>query len=274
MTGRDGEQRLLLMFAAGAALTFLACVQMALLLPIGPQPAYARLDAGEIISLASGMVTSAGLVAIFLQFRQAREMARKAAADAAEQRRQEARSAALRADRLHAEWNTEFMHRQRELAWRYFDHLDDRGWRRLARSWVLSLGVPGIPPVKSRIQQSIMDFPDYNWAMTSIVAFFVRLESHLQIYHADEELRPEEVSSLTGPFFWTYWRPYLIRLVNACEEVSRTATETGDGPTPADIQERTYFVRPMRRLFQLTHVAAPAPGAHSPQPDQQAPAAL
>ena len=176
MTGRDGELRLVLMVAAGAALTFLICVQAALLLPIGPQTSYARLDAGEIISLAGGMVTSAGLVAIFLQFRQTREMARKAAADAAEQRRQEARSAALRADQLHAEWNTEFMHRQRELAWRYFDHLDECGWGRLGRSWVLSLGVPGISPVRSRIQRSIMDFSEYNWAMTSIVAFFVRLK--------------------------------------------------------------------------------------------------
>lgn len=267
MTGRDGELRLVLTVAVGAALTFLVCVQAALLLPIGPQTGYARLDGGEIISLAGGMVTSAGLVAIFLQFRQARETARKAAADAAEQGRQEARSAALRADQLHAEWNTEFMHRQRELAWRYFDHLDDEGWRQLGRSWVLSLGVPGIPPVKSRIQQSILDFSDYNWAMTSIVAFFVRLESHLKIYHAGDELTPEELSSLTGPFFWTYWRPYLIRLVDACEETSPTAAE--DGPPPADIQERTYFIRPIRRLDELTRVAAPAPGAHRAVSDRQ-----
>lgn len=143
MTGRDGEQRLLLMFAAGAALTFLACVQMALLLPIGPQAAYARLDVGEIISLADGMVTSAGLVAIFLQFRQARETAWKAAADAAAQRRQEARSAALRADQLHAEWNTEFVHRQRELAWRYFDHLDACGWRGSAAAGFSALAFRG-----------------------------------------------------------------------------------------------------------------------------------
>lgn len=141
---------------------------------------------------------------------------------------------------------------------------------RLGRSWVLSLGVPGIPPVKSRIQQSIVDFSDYNWAMTSIVAFFVRLESHLQIHHAGEELSPEELSSLTGPFFWAYWRPYLVRLVMACEETSRTATDPKDGPTAADIQERMYFVRPIQRLVGLTPIAAPAPGAPSPRADQQA----
>lgn len=249
-----------LISGALAALVFLGGVEFALLVPFAKGAELVRLANPEVIAIASGMVTSAGLVAIWFQFRQTRDAARKAADDALEHRRAQARAAALRADELHAEWNGAAMRNHRDLAWLYFDYLKDHSdaWAAVAASWVHSKGEPPIPKGTKPVQKGIKDFAPYNWAIGVVAAFFVRLEAHIRLHHSDLQLTDDQLSVLMGPFFWNYWKRHLLGLCDHCE-----ASYVADRD---NAEEFPYFVMPLRSLAKMTERTGEPPPDWTPPP--------
>lgn len=242
-----------ILFAALAAAVFFIGVEAALLLPFHQGDATQRLSSSEIIALAGGMITSAGLVAIYMQFRQSRDAARKAIEDAQALRLQETRTAALRADQLHVEWNVAAMHRHRELAWHYFVFLDKQPdqWEPLGRSWVLSAPPPDVPADAIAPDRGLPPFAPYNWALSSITAFFVRLQVHLDLDHSLESEKPEDLAVLIGPFFWNHWCPYLLRLCEVCE-AAYDEDQAKSAKDERKAKDWPYFIDPIRALHERT----------------------
>ena len=238
--------------------------------PLGPS---------ETVSLFSGTVAAAGLSAIWYQVRQGaaaqsdarrQAIAREEAAQGEAREREElkALNGALRLDRLHLEFNEPSMQKSRDLGWRFITHLEENPdqYTAFARSWVLSDGQPSIPPASETLSSpayGLDDYAHYNWAMTAVISFYVRLEMHLSVLrlhrHPDQlskaigavdqrrigelQRHPDQLREATGPFFWGYWACALLRFADACDAIYLAEHERAP--------EKPYFTQPLRRLDKL-----------------------
>lgn len=188
----------------------------------------------DIISLLTGAFTAAGLFAIFLQVRTAEE-------DAKERENQRALEMAVRADQLHMEFNTESMRESRDLAYFYLKSLRDRDLlKSFAESWLHERENPNFPISKSNETDKAV------WAVSVMVAFYVRLASHVKFYDDRvKHLSAEDLARLIGPFFWDYWAEAGMKaLVHECENL-----EEG---SPFG---RPYFINPLRELERFSNRA-------------------
>lgn len=238
----------------------------------------------DTIALLSGVVTAFGLSALFFQL--------KAAALAEAQRAQDAkRQSALQLDGLHAHFNSQEMRAHRNLAYDFLRYLlrhpDDL--KAYARYWVLDVYYAGHVPTRQQIDQLFgapaeagsnplpagaeRSFDDYDKAVSSIVAFYVRLSLHVGPISSPQQTDSAAVlddfaREAVGPFFWSpYWRTKLLALAQACEDavleesarrieankrgraeaVSAPTQPVGRGLDPWEF-EVPYFVTPLRRL--------------------------
>lgn len=206
------------------------------------------LNSTDTIALMSGSITAAGLAALYAQIRESAR-ATKLARDT------EMKLAAAQVDNLHVAFNQPDLHRNRDLAWRYLAHLENHKDQLpvFARSWVLGEVRPSVPPPEieeSAPSYGITDFSHYIWSISNIIAFFVRLESHLALHRAYlTDTRPDVIA---GPFFWSYWRNGLLKIANECEviyeQAVKDAKEEGKDET---LIVRPYFLDPLWKLEYL-----------------------
>lgn len=190
------------------------------------------LSTSDVIALLTGAVTAVGLSAIFLQI-QTNE-------------KQRALEMTVRADQLHTEFNAESMRESRDLAYTYLKSLGDRDLRVLAENWIYDRSDPSSPEGKSV------------WAVDAMVAFFVRLASHVKFYDDRvKHLSAEDLARLIGPFFWNYWAEAGLRaLVRECENLEAMK------PSPFG---RPYFINPLRELEQFSERAKGIKPAAQPE---------
>jgi hypothetical protein len=188
----------------------------------------------DVISLLTGAFTAAGLFAIFLQVRTAEE-------DAKERENQRALEMAVRADQLHMEFNTDSMREHRDLAYSYLKTMRDDGTllRTFAEYWIYDKK-DAHPPL-SRAETT----PRPDWSVSVMIAFFVRLASHVKFYDDRvNHLNAEDMARLIGPFFWNYWAEAGIRaLVDECARLEK------ENPSPFGLP---YFINPLRELEEFS----------------------
>jgi hypothetical protein len=254
--GEDGLHTLL--WALSAFAGFIIITELVICAPllisgtsVGPMPA------AEVISLLSGAVTAAALAAVYLQVRDAR---RNAA--------QQIIEVAVRADQLHAEFNSTDMRKHRDRAYTHLKLLDnDRAaLAALAEAWIYDRPYATANNEWSRVAEAAgatktaeayraMD--ETLWSISCMVAFYVRVEAYLRTNDAHFKQRQESTSTLLGPFYWQYWANAGIRrLVEASDEAYRK--------DPKQAIEEPYYVTPLRRLDDRCkphRVAVPTAGA-------------
>jgi hypothetical protein len=232
----------------GAGMVFLAALQLVLVAQavvsgdeIGPLPP------SETISLFSGTLTAAGLSAIYLQVRTAAKENAQATAAAEQRSKDVALAFALRADQLHAEFNTIEMREHRNIAYEYLEFLkaDALERRQYAEYWVRETGTPRIP-TQPQERTTPVELRRYGWALSCMIAFFVRVETHIRSTSLLQELSEDQMREMVGPFVWKYWeRVGLVAFANECE----TVYEENPGAAP----ERPYFVEALRSLARRAH---------------------
>lgn len=208
--------------AIAIAAVYFFLVELALLWPTGAAGGPEKLGSQDIIALASGTLTAAGLSALWLQL----DAAGKASREASRLEAERSAAAALRFDELHMEFNTPEIRVMRDLGWLYLKFLTADGTRleTFARWWVLSEGKAPLPPAKMLREADLAHLEpkrraDYTWALSTMVAFFVRIENRLNAHYGNKPIDQETLRVSVGPFFWEYWEPYLLPMATACDEV-------------------------------------------------------
>lgn len=231
--GVDRKKAVLIAIAIATA--YFVLVQLVLLWPIGAGDAPEKLGSNDIIALAGGMLTAAGLSALWLQL---------AAASEAEADRSAA--AALRFDELHMEFNSPEIRVMRDLGWHYLKFITANPTRltKFARWWVLSQDKAPEPPATLLSDAGLEHLApkrlaDYTWALSTMVAFFVRIANRLNAYDRENQIDQDTLRVSIGPFFWDYWEPYLLLLSDACD---RVFDEKREGLEPP------YFSKPLDSL--------------------------
>lgn len=228
--------------ALAAGILFIVVVQILLLLGVLFRGARLEpLNPGDTIALLAGGVTAAALSGIFLQVREARRQAEQALIDVA-----------LRADQLHAEFNTVEMREHRDRAYAYLKHLElNPGQRvRFANSWVFESDPPSLPP---SLEGQNLGFKDYEWSLSCMLAFYVRVATHIETYRPQIRASSSSEFVILGPFFWSYWeKAGLVALVEACEQAYQQNASTAP--------ERPYFIDPLKRLKAIAQAAREAMG--------------
>jgi hypothetical protein len=188
----------------------------------------------DVISLLTGAVTAAGLFALSLQVRTAQE-------DAQERENQRALEMAVRADQLHMEFNIESMREHRDLAYSHLKSLRDNPklLRTFAEYWIYDKKDAYLPLGQAEAT------PKPDWSVSIMIAFFVRLSSHVKFYDDRvNQLNAEDMSRLIGPFFWIYWAEAGIKaLVDECAKLEK------EKPSPFGLP---YFINPLRELEKFS----------------------
>jgi len=201
------------------------------ILTLGGSSAWPRSD---IISLLTGAVTAIGLFALFLQIRTAQE-------DANERENQRALEMAVRADQLHMEFNSEKMREHRDLAYSYLKSIRDNPQllRTFAEYWIYDKVDLHSPFNENKTT------PRPDWSVSVMIAFFVRLASHIKYYDDRiNQLDAEDMARLIGPFFWKYWAEAGIQaLVDECAKLEQKNASPFGLP---------YFINPLRELERFS----------------------
>jgi len=217
------------------AVAYFGVVELALLWPIGAGGASQKLDSADIIALAGGTLTAAGLSALWLQL---------SAASEAEAERSAA--AVLRFDELHMEFNTPEIRVMRDLGWHYLKFITAHPalLTQFARWWVLSEEKAPAPP-ETLLSDAGLEhlgpkpLTDFTWALSTMVAFFVRIANRLNAYDRGKPIDHDKLRVSIGPFFWDYWEPYLLLLCDECDLVFQKDPEGLEPP---------YFSKPLNSL--------------------------
>lgn len=246
--------RTVLVVALLFAAAYITLVELILVWPLGS--ATTRLKAEHTIALLSSALTAAGLSALWLQLlatRHATEQAARAdaerAATAMKVNADRAAAAALRFDELHMEFNSADIRVMRDLGWIYVKYItaDADRTRDFARWWVLSEGRAPAPP-KTLLRDAglghlgLQPLSNYTWAISVMVAFFVRIENRLFAHYGHDPIDPRALRVAVGPFFWEYWKPHLLMIATACDVAAV------DASGKADRHEPPYFTRPLQSL--------------------------
>lgn len=244
--------RNVLFLAVGFAGAYLLLVELVLLWPDGFTSA-TPLKPDQTIALLSSALTAAGLSALWLQLlaaRQAAEQAAKAeverAAAAVKVEADRAAAAALRFDELHMEFNSAELRVMRDLGWLYVKYVaaDPVRTEAFAKWWVRSEGRAPRPPTKMLGDAGLghlgrQPLSNYTWAISVMVAFFVRIENRLNAHYGCEPIEPEALRVAIGPFFWDYWQPYILIVAKACEAAALDPMKRFEAP---------YFTKPIHNL--------------------------
>lgn len=245
------------LFAAACAAAYLLTIEAVALWPvwIGGAGTITRMTDANLISLLTGTVTAAGLAALYSQLINANDAAQTRALEAAFAQLELNRAAALRADRLHVDFNSSEMRRQRGLAWRYLKFLREAGNGRLltrfVQCWISDdaashgdeeyLPMPAIPG-------GATTSAEYEAAVSFVIAFFVRLNTHVQLLDQDQRSDPSLIADFLAPFFWWQWRGVLEMLAIECINQERR---------PVDNPGVYYFVKPLAQLIAVATTAVP-----------------
>jgi hypothetical protein len=192
----------------------------------------------DMLSLLTGAVTAMGLAGVYMQVKDGRcETDRRTAEQALE--------AALRADQLHAEYNSTEMQQPRVIAYEYLKFLKRRNQMdEYARNWLFDDERPCQVPKKLGPDGKLLTFDDYSNALDSMIAFFVRVSSHVKLH--EPQLRNGELdgAEMIGPFFWPYWEQAgMPAFVAACKQLHEREGRGFDRP---------YFIDGLERLSELT----------------------
>lgn len=208
------------------------------------------------LALLNGAVTALALYAVFFQVAQAR---REGAERAAEQRRE----AALRADQLHAEYNSSEMQRPRIIAYEYLKFLkrDPALLAEFARNWVRDEDEDCRIPEASPAYGSGLTFNDYGAALDAVIAFFVRVNSHVRAHVPPAASGEGDRLQMIGSFFWSYWwRAGMNELITACQQAY-------DQHGSSDTYDRPYFIDALHELQRYSRrYGAPGSSSHPPAP--------
>lgn len=232
-----------------------------------------RLDPSDTLSLLTGAVTAATLFALYLQAKGAREEAEHRATQLAidlaerehaasiraeeeaaarsrqvdaqrEREKQLAIQAAVRADQLHAEFNTADMIRQRILGLEYLKFLrsDPELMARYARIWVTDGSQTTAVPDRKGPDGAPLTFEQYSWALDIVVTFFARLGSYLRLNKEQLGEGTSEAEDMLGPFCWLYWKQAgIVEWIDACKEAHRLDS----------VQPRPYFIDNLERVNNM-----------------------
>ncbi|CAH0496551.1 hypothetical protein [Novosphingobium sp. CECT 9465] len=232
-----------LAIAGGFAGSYFALVELILLWPLGSGATITMLSAADTIALASGVLTAAGLSALWLQLVAASQATREVVRLEADR----AAAAALRFDELHMEFNSQEFRVMRDLGWHYLKYVvqDEERLKSFANWWVCSEGAAPSPPDNLLNDANLghlgeKHLSDYTWAISVMVAFFVRIENRLNAHYGSASIDPEVLRVAVGPFFWKYWETDLLKLIKACDESFAS--------WPSDKKEQPYFSAALKNL--------------------------
>jgi hypothetical protein len=243
-----------LVIATIAGAVFFSVVELILIVPsLVTGSGIKFLSPTDTISLLTGTVTAAGLSAVAAQVM---ESARNAEARTLELRRQ----SALQLDSLHAHFNSVEMRKHRNIAYLYLRFLMDSegSMATYARYWIADMDITiarndFILMAKAPVNDSSnpfaelveVTFIDCDAAVSSIVAFYTRLSSHIlqsfpDIDNADAKLDAATIEAFS-PFFWTYWQNRLKALSDECQKVYQQEAQSKGLSAP-------FFRKPFERL--------------------------
>lgn len=236
------EVRATVLLALAAGVLFLVLAETVLLLQAQIYGlVWGPLSAEDTIALMVGSVTAAGLSAIYLQVHQASEAATRSSVDAQ-------MAMALRADELHGLFNTREMRWTRNRAYNLLLPLQEHPdkLKKLARLWVQLTdkddGSEFIPASGAK------DFREYRWALSNILAFYVRVDAHIRAAELIRDLTKDEKVNLIRPFVWEYWEEIgLYDFVVACVSEQKAS--------PTSSISTIYFAEPLKRLHDAMQPA-------------------
>lgn len=145
------------------------------------------------------------------------------------------------------EFNSHEFRVMRDLGWHYLTYVakHDERLKTFAIWWVKNAGSAPAPPENFLRDAGLghlgeKHLSDYTWAISVIIAFFVRIENRLYAHYGSDPIDPEVLRVSVGPFFWKYWEPNLIKVTEACDEAFKSGSD--------DRNEKPYFSKALKRL--------------------------
>nr|CAD6616948.1 hypothetical protein RTCK_03234 [Rhizobium sp. TCK] len=122
-------------------------------------------------------------------------------------------AAALRADDLHAQFNSLEMRKMRSVARRYLCQVlaSDKLTAQFAEAW-MSERVKMPDPFAFRKHE-----PQDTWAVSILIAFYVRLVRYIDAHAKAGTITIDQAKQIAEPFHWPYWSRQLIKVSSACE---------------------------------------------------------